>query len=107
MDNIKSCDAFIIALCKDVLEQKFLRCNYVAYMWKHAHIQDPLPDTSPTMHGWQESEGLYIPVLFKGSQVPLNLSETITSSDRPEDEESDNDEDCLNRDRQTPRHGAT
>ena len=26
--------------CKDVLMQKLARCNYVAYLWKHAHLRD-------------------------------------------------------------------
>ena len=81
MNNLKSCDNSIIAPCKDVLEQKILTCDYVAYMWRHAYLQNPLPDTPPTMHGWQESVGLYLPARSTGSQVPKNLAKTINSSD--------------------------
>ena len=45
--------------CKDVLIQKLARCNYVAYLWKHAHLRDPLINMQPTDHGWKEDNGVY------------------------------------------------
>ena len=40
LEEIKGINAGMLPPCKDVL--KLARCNYVAYLWKHAHLGDPL-----------------------------------------------------------------
>ena len=39
LEKIKGTDASLLPPCKDVLMQKLARSNYVAYLWKHAHLK--------------------------------------------------------------------
>ena len=43
VEKIKDIDASMLPPCKDVLDQKLSRCNYVAYLWKHAHLKTFIP----------------------------------------------------------------
>ena len=80
--------------CKDVLLQKLVRCNYVAFLWKHAGEKDPLKNMKPTDHGWKDSNGFYVPVWFTGRQMPNLLSATMDPTDIFNEEgEEDDDED--------------
>ena len=64
--------------CKDVLMQKLARCNYVANLWKHAHLRDPLANMQPTDHGWKEDNGVFLPLWFTGSHIPTVLLKQIS-----------------------------
>ncbi|KAG1648372.1 hypothetical protein GQR58_029891 [Nymphon striatum] len=55
LEQIKGIYAGILPPCKDVLVQKLARCNYVAYLWKHENLRDPLENIQPTDHGWKET----------------------------------------------------
>ena len=79
--------------CKDVLMQKLAWCNYVAYLWKHAHLRDPLVSMEPTNHGWKEENGYFLTHWFRGSQMPSILSETMEPTNFSDREDIDNDED--------------
>jgi hypothetical protein len=92
LENIKSLDAGMLPPCKNVLMQKIARCNYVAYLWKHADMRDPLENMQPTDHGWKEVDGVYLPLWFTGSQMPAVLSETMEPEDVTDAEEDDCDE---------------
>lgn len=106
MDKIKGIDAGMLPPCEKVLNQKLARSNYVAYLWKHANLRDPLQDMEPTDHGWKQANGVFVPVWFTGSQMPTSLSATlepdgmdgdVDDEDDREDYDSDSgseDEDC-------------
>ena len=81
LEKIKGMDAGMLPPCKDVLLQKMKRCNFVAYIWKHAHLKDPLENIQPTDHGYREVNGIFIPIWFTGTQIPTILSETMESKD--------------------------
>ena len=95
LERIKGIDAGMLPPCKDVLTQKMRRCNYVAYLWKHAHLKDPLENIQPTDHGWKEVNGVFLPLWFTGSQMPTVLSETIGPEDITDVEEDDSDNDSI------------
>ena len=92
---IKGIDAGMLPPCKDVPVQKLARCNYLAYLWKHAHLRDPLANMQPTDHGWKEDNRVFLPLWFTGSYVPTVLSETMDPTDVSDgkDDDADNDED--------------
>ncbi len=83
----------MLPTCKDGLVQKLARCNYVAYLWKHANEKDPIRNMKPTDHRWKESNGIFVPVWFTGRQMPTILSATMDSTDISNEEEEDDDDD--------------
>ena len=90
LDDIKGLDSGMLPPCQDVLYQKIMRCNYVAYMWKHATEKDPLQNIDPAAH----EDGTYLPIWFSGQQLPQDLSDTMDYSDTvdPSNLNEDNDE---------------
>ena len=72
--------------------QKIARCNYVAYLWKHADMRDPLENMQPTDHDWEEVDGVYLPIWFTGRQMPAVLSKTLEPEDDTDAEENDCEE---------------
>ena len=77
LDKIKGIDAGMLPPNKYAIVQTLARCNYVAYLWKHAHLKHPLYNTQPTDQGWKEVSGVYLPLWFSGSQMTTLLSATI------------------------------
>ncbi|CAM1299778.1 Uncharacterised protein r2_g969 [Pycnogonum litorale] len=71
--------------------QKLARCNYVAYLWKHAHLRDPLENIQPTDHGWKEVNGDFVRLWFTGSQMPTMRSKTMEPEDVTDGDEDDDD----------------
>ncbi|KAG1684708.1 hypothetical protein GQR58_009314 [Nymphon striatum] len=96
LEQIKGIDAGMLPPCKDVLVQKLARCNYVAYLWKHANLRDPQENIQPTDHGWKEVNGIFLPVWFTGSQMPTILAETIAPEDVADGDEDGEDNDSIN-----------
>ncbi|KAG1693768.1 Peripheral-type benzodiazepine receptor-associated protein 1 [Nymphon striatum] len=96
LEQIKGIDAGMLPPCKDVLVQKLARCNYVAYLWKHANLRDPLENIQPTDYGWKEVNGIFLPVWFTGSQMPTILAETIAPEDVADGVEDGEDNDSIN-----------
>ena len=71
---------------KDVLMHNLARCNYVAHLWKHAHLRDPLTNMQPTHHGWK----VFLPLRFTGMTTdPTDVSDGKDGDD-DNDEEYDN-----------------
>ena len=68
LEKIKGVDPGILPPCIDVLFQKMARCNYVAFLWKNAHLMNSLENLEPTDHGWREVNGVYLPCWFIGNQ---------------------------------------
>ena len=73
LEKIQGIDAGMLPPCKNVLMLKFARSNYVAYLWKHAYMRDPLKDISPTEHGWKEENGIFQPSLYGLLAVKFQL----------------------------------
>ena len=38
------------------------RCNFVAYIWKHAHFKDPLKNMQPTDNDYKEVNDIFLPI---------------------------------------------
>ena len=67
--------------------------QFVAYIWKHAHLKDPLENMQPTDHGYKEVNGIFLPIWFTGSQIPTILSEIMESKNIEDvDEVEDSDD---------------
>ncbi|CAM1323931.1 Uncharacterised protein g8524 [Pycnogonum litorale] len=98
LEKIKGLDAGMRPPCKNVLMRKLARCNYVAYLWKHAHLRDPLENIPPTDHGWKEVNGDFVPLWFTGSQMPTMLSKTMEPEDVTDRDDDDDDNDCITED---------
>ena len=98
LEKIKGLDASMLPPCRNVLSQKLARCNYVAYLWKHAQLRDPLNAVQPTDNGWKEVNGLYVPLWFTGSQMPTVLSETMELKDVGDEDDDDNENDSMSDD---------
>ena len=80
----------MLSPCKDVLMHKLARCNYVTYLWKHAHLRDTLANMQTTDHGWKEDNGVFPPLRFTG----MTMDPTDVSDGK--DDDDDNDEDNYN-----------
>ena len=83
-------ECFHPAKCSDA---EMARCNYVAYLWKHAHLRDPLTNMQPTDHGWKEDNGVFLPLWFTGSHMPNVLSETMDPTDVSDGKDGNDDND--------------
>ena len=68
LDHIKGVDAEMLPPYKNTLHHKFLRCYYVAFMWKHA--QGQLPDIDLL-------NGEYSMKWFNCSQIPRSLESEV------------------------------
>ena len=66
--KIQGIDAGVMPLYQKVL--KLDHCNYVAYMWKHLHLADPMCSMDLTEHGWKEDNGMLKPIWCHGPQLP-------------------------------------
>ncbi len=61
LDGIKGMNPNNIPPCRSVFINKAVRCNYVAYVWKHAHLTNPFAASSED-HGW----------VLKGNKYNIN-----------------------------------
>ena len=52
LEKLKGLNSSTLPPCKSVLINKALCCNYVAYIWRHAHFANPYV-TPPEHHGWK------------------------------------------------------
>ena len=67
----------------------------MTYLWKHAHLRDPLENIQPTDHGWKEVNGVFVPLWFTCSQMSTVLSETMEPEDVLHEDEGDDDNNCI------------
>ena len=84
-------DPGMLPPCQDVLNQKMKKCYFVSYMWKHAHLKDPMKDIQAKDHGYQEENGTISIKWYVGSHMPSNLAGTI-EVDNIENTHDDDDE---------------
>jgi len=92
IEKIKSTDPCCLPPCKDVLQQKIKRANYVAHLWKNARNSNPIQFQAHD-HGWKlvDTNKLEI-VWFEGSQSPSNLcTELAEDASFAYNEEDDDD----------------
>lgn len=81
--KIKGADASTLPPSRAVLVQKVKRTNYVAMIWKNAHLQDPVSNstTDPTESGWQLIDGKFKMVWFLGDQMPEDVGKLMLTAD--------------------------
>lgn len=88
LEKIKSSDPCCLPPCQKALQQKLLRTNYVAYIWKNAREANPV-EFGPVGHGWKidtDSDRLTM-IWFEGQPAPTNIA--IADSDLDEDTDDD------------------
>lgn len=86
LHRLTGIDQSMLPPSEPVLNQKILRSNYVAFIWKHANTAEPVP-CNPIISGWIEQNGQFRPKWFDGLQFPDNIN------DKLDDLEITNDED--------------
>ena len=89
--KIKSTDPCCLPPCKDVLQQKIKRANYVASLWINSMNPGPIR-FSATNNGWELSKTGKIEIVwFKGPQNPIDLcldsNDKIIYGDDQDDED--------------------
>jgi len=82
--SLLSCfDGFDISLlppCRDALKLHIQRANYQTFIWKQAHLAQPLvPD--PQNHGWNRGYEGMLSVEWCKDLVPQQLADVLTQSD--------------------------
>lgn len=91
LGKIKSTDPCCLPLCKDVLQQKVKRTNYVAQIWRNARAANPIT-YSPDGHVWKITDKNLLEIVwFEGLQNPTSLfsaiAEDISISEQEEEED--------------------
>lgn len=87
LEKTKGADSSTLPPCKSVLEQKVKCTNYVAMLWKNAHLQDPTAAADPTRSGWCLQDGNYKIQWYKGEQMLKDVALSIDAiPERQEDE---------------------
>lgn len=71
--NIKRVDCALLPPCRQTLEMKIHRTQYVTALWTHAMTTSPGDGLSPTDYGWSVSDNLLKPTWFKGPAIPDSL----------------------------------
>lgn len=70
-------DLSLLPPCRDALSMHTLRASYVAYTWKHAHIQYP-EILNPTKFGWTSDNGVDLKVQWnKCDLMPQELIDVL------------------------------
>ena len=82
--NIKKVDCALLPPCRQTLEMKVRRTQYVATIWTRACDAYPAEGMSPVDYGWETKEEVLVPKWFEGSAIPEKLF-----SDHQEDVEDD------------------
>jgi hypothetical protein len=74
-------DLSLLPPCRAALKKHILRCNYQAYIWKHAHVSFPsLP--SPIGCGWTKSEDGFLHVdWIDGDILPPSLIDILANDE--------------------------
>ena len=89
LEKIKGMDASRLPPCKNVLQLKIARSNYVCYLWKHAHQYNPAPDINPLDCGWELNAGKFSMKWYDGEQMPESVSGSIDGEENDLDENED------------------
>jgi len=88
-------DLCLLPPCRAVLELHARRANYVAHMWRNAHVcYQRLP--SPIGHGWMQADDKHITVQWtKGDLLPQQLVDVLsTCPSRATEQYEEVEEDC-------------
>lgn len=65
--------------CKSSLELHITRCNYQAYIWKHAHIAKPVIGR-PEENGWTKEDDVLKVKWTSGDILPQELIDILDDS---------------------------
>ena len=76
IEKIKYTDPWCLPPCKDVLQQKIKRANFVAHLWKNARQSNPIK--VPALgHGWRLTDNNKLEfVWFKANRVQVNFAQS-------------------------------
>lgn len=88
LSSIKGAESSWLPPSEAVLLMKIQRANYVAALWKNAHMQNPLTnfEAGPTECGWALRDGEYRICWFVGEQLPQEVANCL--DDLPPENES-------------------
>ena len=89
LKKLKSFDPATLPPCKNVLDQKINRSNYIAYMYKNSHKRK-LVLWDPLAHGYVIENDMLQPLWFTGDRVP---DELYLPDEEDDDDDDDDDED--------------
>ncbi|XP_030837116.1 uncharacterized protein LOC105437992 [Strongylocentrotus purpuratus] len=71
--HIKKVDCALLPPCRQTLQMKIRRTQYVATSWTRASNARPTEGISPTDYGWQTKGSLLVPRWFDGPAIPEKL----------------------------------
>jgi len=90
-EKVQSIRSLLLTTLTTVLQQKLLRTNFVAYVWKHAIESRPLA-FGPDGHGWEIDDRRLKIVWFTGPNAPSDIAIEESDLEDQTDDESDADE---------------
>ena len=97
LSKIKGTNPSNMPPCKNVLEFKMKRSNFITYLWKRASLPHPINEVDPTEHGWKLVNGKYELEWFTCEQVPGSITD-ILATEIGEVYLEDEDEQCVESD---------
>lgn len=71
--NIKRVDCAMLPPCRQTLEMKIQRSQYVATLWMRAMTAAPGQGISPIDYGWSVEDKCLKPTWFEGPAIPRSL----------------------------------
>ena len=86
LEKLKGLNSSTLPPCKSVLINKALRCDYVAYIWRNAHLANPYV-SPPECHGLKLEGNKYLVNWFDCEQVPRNVISVLETNPLQQDEE--------------------
>ena len=89
---IKGVNPSSLPPCSNVLHNQLKRTNYIASMWKRAHLQKPCT-AEPEGNGWAQENGKYVIDWYDGDQLPTQIYQTLNTETNAVLNEEDEDED--------------
>jgi len=88
LQKIRCNDPRLLPPCKAELLENIKRINYVASMWKNAHLQNPVR-FKPDGNGWVLDNGRYNLRWFFDNQIPEEICVEMIASDKEIDTDDD------------------
>jgi len=89
--KIKASDLCCLPPCQRVLQQKLLRTNFVAYVWKHTRESKPVA-FGPDGDGWELDDRRLKIVWFTSQNAPTNFATEELNLEDETDDETDAEE---------------
>ena len=94
--KVRKVNCCLLPPCRNVLENKLRRVNYVSQVWGRADERKPTEFISPENYGWRITDRRYVPSWYDGPTLPAELQKKPDLSMEPTEDEvwsDDSDED--------------